>query len=446
MYLIPGGDATSVAVPAPFHPIFISSTLLVMSTSAKRVKSYPFLLSVMSALLLVAVGCTKTTSTVNNQNVSSVSVASAPTIFYEQKTITGFEAGGTPFGPSFIYRKDEVKGNPHRILALDSGRAFPSVLSNFSIENGELTQRERGSDSLTTTSYTFSGKQLRETQESIQAGFTPATLTNKDGSITVTAIMACSEVVENGPCGIMFHLKITNSKIGTEKTFEQKDFPNSEGGNFRAEPTAFTPDGKHLIVYVTQFGDFINPASFNVINLSDYSVTQLLKANYPNPKDPKNVDRLNYIRTSADGATIWAERDFGEQVTTGELLKIAVSPWSVQKVSDITPSIESKDLKPDDSGAILQSSDGGFSLLNFASGKKQTLADQGYFLGWSRDGQYYLYQVYDDNGNGLGPFRLMVGSMATGTQTEIVRQTVTSSNVKTTTKVGDILYAPVGIW
>ncbi len=405
----------------------------------------PFPLFFSLFLLLAGAGCSQRISDQENLGQQK-DVSLQPKIFYEQKTIAGFEPGGTPFGPSVLYRKDGVKGQPQKVLSLDSGSAFPSVTSNFSVGDGYLVQRERGSDSLTATKYTVSGNKVHEITEPVHIGFTPRNLISHDGSTQATTTMYCPQVVLEGPCGFTFRLDVTSSLAGVSKTLEQKDFPGVEGGNFFAEPVAFTADNKQLIVYVTQVGDYINPASLYAMNVSDYSVTQLLKANYPNPKDPKNIDRLTSIRTSSDGTAIWAERDFGEQVATGELLKITLSPWDVQKVADITPLIESHELKPDDTGVILQSPNGGFSYLDFSTRKTHRLTEQGNFLGWSHDGKYYLYRVYDDVYNGLGPYRLMVGSMVTGAQTEIVRQTVTAQSMKTTTKVGDILYAPVGIW
>lgn len=407
-----------------------------------------FLLSA-TAMLFIAAGCVKTTNTAKNSNTDSRSVSASLVIFYEQQTILGFEPGGTPHGTSILYRKDGISSRPTVVSSRGDEHNLGST--EYSVKGGKLEKKSLNNSGAwtstqTTTMFDFSGTKMAEDTAHLQNGLMPASLTNNDSSMTATATMACSETVDAGPCPITFHLKIVNNTAKTEKTLEQKDFPNTVGTNYRAEPVAFTGDDTQLIVYITQVGDFINPASFNIVNLSDYSVTQPLKANYPNPKDPSNVDRLNFIRASADGTAIWAERDFGDQVATGELLKITVSPWSVEKVADITPIIESFEVKPDGSGVIQQVSSGGFSYLDLATGLKKVLADQGYFLGWSHDGQYYLYRVYDDNGNGLGPYRLMVGSMTTGTQTEIVRQSVTAQSVKTTTKVGDILYAPVGIW
>lgn len=413
-------------------------------------KRFSILLS--AGLLFIAVGCTKMTNTVENQNVSSSSSSpvSTPVIFYEQKTIDGFEPGGTPFGPSVLYRKDGVNGVPTPILSLDAERAFQSVTSTFSIVNGELIQTTRkstGDWSATQTkmTYDFSGKKIGESTENEQAGFIPIRLANNDGSVTATATMECSEQVDAGPCPVTFHLTI--QKSGMEKILAAKDFSTPNLSGIRAEPAAFSPNGSRLFVFLSGIGESFDPAGVYAIDLATFAIQQLLQSNAPDlTKDKTQITRISVVHRSVDGDTLYIERDFGPQAETGELVALNLQTLSIQKVMNVTPSIQSFQLRPDDSGTILQSSNGGFSLLDFASGQKQVLADRGYFLGWSNDGQYYFYRIYDDIHNGLGPFRLMVGSMTTREQTEIVRQTVTAQSVETTTKVGDILYAPVGIW
>lgn len=413
-------------------------------------KRLSILISATSILLFVATGCTKTTNRANNQNTSFGSVATAPTIFYEQQTITGFEPGGTPHGTSVLYRKDGINGTPVAV----SSRSDEHVLGNteYSVKNNHLIRTVQSSTGLwtatqTLTTFDFSVTNISEETQQLLDGIPQARLSTKGGTVIAVATMSCAEEVDAGPCPITFHLKITDSALATEKTFDEKSFSMPNLSGIRAEPIAFSPDQSRLFVFLSGIGESWDPAGIYSIDLKSFAIKNLLQSQAPDlTKDKTRVTRINVLRPSRDGNSIYIERDYEAREGDGELLRLNLQTLDIQKVVSVTTLVQGFQLQPDDSGAILQSSNGGFSLLDFASGQKQVLADQGYFLGWSHDGACYLYQVYDDNGNGLGPFRLMVGSMTTGVQTEIVRQTVTAQSVKTTTKVGDTLYAPVGIW
>lgn len=370
-----------------------------------------------------------------------------PKIFYEKNIITRFDNAGNPFGTSTLFRKDGVSGKPQKVLNKPKEHQLDSVTSSYGVEDGKLVQTiTSDSGTVSTVAYDFFGTKQGETKAYFILPSFPASLTNSERTAKAVTSEQCTKLVAEGPCPKTFSLAIEKPVGFTVKTLYSADIPGTESGNFYALPIAFSKDGLKLFLFVSQFGDSLNPSSFDEVDLHTFAVTQLLAANIPVDANVQSIEGLNFIRKSADGTALFVEKTFGDPQKSNQLLKITLEPWSVQSVATVPEGVQAQELKPDDTGVVQQKSDGGFSLIGFSTGASTALATQGYFLQWSHDGAYYLYRVLDDNHNGLGSYKLMVGSVASGKKTEIVRQTVTAQSVGTTTKIGDILYAPVGIW
>lgn len=368
-------------------------------------------------------------------------------VFYEKQIITRFDDAGNPYGISVLYRQDGVGGKKYALLTRNDEHRLDSVQSVYNIQDGKLVQTvATDNGAVTTALYEFSGSTLGRTTTNFVASTFPASLTSADGAVKVITSEPCTKEVAEGPCPMTFSLSIEKPVGKVVRRLMAKDIPGTGAGNFYALPVAFSKDGQKLFLFVSQFGDSLNPASFDAVDLHTFSVTQLLVAHHPADADVQSIDGLSFICTSADGTTLFVEKTFGDPQKSNQLLKITLEPWTVQTIATVPEGVQAQELKPDDSGVVQQKSEGGLSLIDFSTGVSTTLTQQGYFLQWSHDGKYYLYRILDDNHNGLGPYKLMVGSLETGEQKEIVRQTVTAQSYGTSTRAGDILYAPVGIW
>lgn len=376
--------------------------------------------------------------------------------YYSAMTVTGFDLAGNARGHNSIYRVDGLTGTPVKIFDDPNEVTYSDqvVLSPTQLTLTDFSQKKDTNlivpatiGSVTTIDKHGQVIAVRATDQQVSTTNTfVETKQSPDGTYIVTTDLVCSVQVSDGPCPMIFTMRIYNTQTLTTTTLNQKNFGVGNIGALKVKVLDFLSDSIALVQINSQQELYLQ--MLETVDLSTGKVTELQR-NFTSPTGDVEATYAFQWLESNNQSAIMLKRNMATEDASLRYVRFDISS---KKFSDISPALQRYPDVLDHNLAGYYYQDNGVWYHDFAAHTDRQITISGQVEGFNPSLRYIPVTVFSTN-NGLGPKKLVIQDLRTnkartlfdqivGTMREPADSAVPEANQ---VKVGSTIYQFLGI-
>lgn len=418
-------------------------------------KLFPLFIIIISVSVLGIVGY----SFFSKTKLIGEEVNASPRIFYQLNVIEKFDATGQPIGRPVLMRKDGFAGLARTIFALTRENQLQvpmfslkgdivvaQYLKTFIPLNPSLDPQEMEE---LTLNHQGQIVQRREYLSGEDESLTTQSRLSPDGRYQVkTDIAPCvPPTAVDEPCYNDAQLTIRDKVSNEEATLYANDLAPEYPGLRYFQLWGFSPDNTMVYIWAGTQQEFY-AAKVIAVDLASKKIKNSIWASGGEPYQPDFA--YNLLPNGQINNSLFIQK-FVYAEEQGYISKLDLVSGEIQDVVKIPDSTSEIFISPTGLSAAL---DGYYRIgpvrnIRFSDGQVTELVAVGDFLGWSKDGRYFAWEKWAENGELARTG--WVQNIDNGSKVKIYEQKnggvqYTNANLVESAKVGDRIYHFVGLY